>query len=201
MVSDRLTERLARLSDRGLGDVQMRSNFSLNSQAQAVARGARNLLSKARRDLAAGRPERAGSYIDRALALPPDGLIGAPTGVWAAHMILFTTVAEALEAAPEGNSRWLDAAEAALARCGGHAREDLLLTLRSLDLDHHLPPAERRRVRTLTSGDGRHERIEEHLAPLIEGGVTVQRAAVIEVLLATTIYEQELARLVGIDLD
>jgi hypothetical protein len=186
-----LAEQMASMSDRGLGDVQLRSNLALSGQSLTMARAARNLLTKARRDLAAGRAERAGGYIDRALGLPFNDAVEASTAMWEAHMILFTVVSEALDASPEGESAWLDAAEAAVPQCGELAREDLLQTLRTLDRDYRLPVSERRRIRAIAPGDG--------IGDVVHGRAgddeATQRVVITELLLATTVYEAELGRL------
>src|SRR5450755_3005201 len=151
--TDFLVEEITRMSDRGLGDVQVQSNLAASTQSFTTARGARNLLTKARRELAAGHVERATSYVDRALRLPYNETAEAPTAAFEAHMILFMTVSRALEHSAEGDSTWLAAAEATLTQCGEAAREDLLQTLRALDNDYRLAPSERRRVRTIVLGE------------------------------------------------
>jgi hypothetical protein len=160
-----------------------------------MSRAARNLLTKARRDFAAGRTERAGAYIDRALGLPYNDAVEASTAMWEAHMILFTAVSEALDASPEGESAWLDAAEAAVPQCGESAREDLLQTLRTLDHDYRLPASERRRIRTIVPGDARGNGIGDVVRDRAGDDEVTQRIVITELLLATTVYEAELGRL------
>jgi hypothetical protein len=186
-----LAEQMASMSDRGLGDVQLRSNLAVSGQSLTMARAARNLLTKARRDLAAGCAERAGGYIDRALRLPYNDAVEASTAMWEAHMILFTVVSEALDASPEGESAWLDAAEAAVPQCGERAREDLLQTLRTLDRDYRLPVSERRRIRVIAPGDGIGDVVHDRAGD----DEATQRVVITELLLATTVYEAELGRL------
>ncbi len=193
-VADFVAEQMTRMSDRGLGDVQLRSNLAVSTQALTTARAARNLLTKARRDLAAGRGERAASYIDRALRLPYNEAAEAPTAAFEAHMILFTAVADALEDSTEGESTWLDAAEATLAQCGEHAREDLLQTLRALDHDYHLSAAERRRIRAIASGGAHVDGIGDVVHERAGDDEAAQRIVITELLLSTTVYEAELDR-------
>jgi len=69
-------------------------------------------------------------------------------------MRLFVTVSDPLQNNPEGDSGWLDAAEATLSRCGEQAREPLLETLRIIDCDYHLPRAQERGVSFLASCTG-----------------------------------------------
>jgi hypothetical protein len=190
-VTSLLAEQLVSLSDRGLGDVQLRSNLAVSGQSLAMSQAARNLLTKARRDLAMGRLERANAYIDRALGLPFNDSVDAPAAMWEAHMILFTVVSDALDASPEGESAWLDAAEATVPQCGEQAREDLLQTLRTLDHDYCLAVPERRRIRAIAPGhsigDVAHDRSGDDEA--------TQRVVITELLLATTVYEAELGKL------
>jgi len=190
-----LAEQMASMSDRGLGDIQLRSNLAVSGQSLTMSRAARNLLTKARRDLAAGCAVRASGYIDRALRLPFNDAVEASTAVWEAHMILFTAVSEALEASPEGESAWLDAAEAAVPKCGERAREDLLQALRTLDHDYRLPASERRRVRAIAPGDARGDGVGDVVHDGAGDDEAAQRVVITELLLATTVYEAELGRL------
>ena len=86
---DGFVEQITRMSDRGLGDIQVRSNLAVSTQSFTTARAAGNLLAKARRDLVTGPEERAAFYIDRALRLPYNETAEAPTAAFEAHMILF----------------------------------------------------------------------------------------------------------------
>src|SRR5437870_3944272 len=88
-MSDLVANEIARMTDRGLGDLQVRSNLAVNAESLATARAAENLLAKARRDLALGRDERAASFIDRALRLPFNEMTEAPAAASEAHMMLF----------------------------------------------------------------------------------------------------------------
>jgi hypothetical protein len=193
-VTDFLAEEITRMSDRGLGDVQVQSNLAASTQSFTTARAARNLLTKARRELAAGHVERATSYIDRALRLPYNETAEAPTAAFEAHMILFTMVSRALEHSAEGDSTWLDAAEATLTQCGETAGEDLLQTLRALDNDYRLAPSERRRVRTIARGDGHTDGIGDVVHERADDDEATQRVVITGLLLATTAYEVELDR-------
>lgn len=76
-----LTEQVIKLSDRGFGGAPMQSNLASSQRSLTLARGARNLMDKARRHLAAGREERADSCIDRALDLPRNDFMEAPTAL------------------------------------------------------------------------------------------------------------------------
>ena len=52
VMAEYLAEQAARMSDRGLGDVEIQSNLASSARSLTTAQGARNLLAKARRDLA-----------------------------------------------------------------------------------------------------------------------------------------------------
>src|SRR3712207_2833221 len=131
-------EQLAAAVDRGLGDLQLQSNLSARALNQASYRAADNLLGKARRALGEGDRDRAARYVEKATRLPFDGVERAHPAVHEAHMLLFSTVTDALESSATSSTGWLDAAEAALAGCGPHAREDLLQTFRAIDNDYAL---------------------------------------------------------------
>lgn len=80
-VASFLADQVATMSDRGLGGIKVQSNIAASGEAMTVSRAAHNLLSKARRDLAAGRSERAAEYVDRALRLPFDTMAEANAAV------------------------------------------------------------------------------------------------------------------------
>jgi hypothetical protein len=149
-VSTLVLERVARAADRGLGDLEVRSNIEGMTFAAIPYRAARNLLLKAGRALAIGDLDRMNRYIDRALELPFDEVEQVNPAVQEAHMGLYSAVTDAVESADEDCSCWLDAAESALAVCGDRSREDLLGILRLVDSEYQLQEKERRRVRKLT---------------------------------------------------
>jgi hypothetical protein len=194
VMTEYLAELVARMSDRGLGDIQLRSNLDVSARSLTTARAAKNLLAKARRDLATGQVERAGSYIDRALRLPYNESAEAPTAASEAHMILFTIVSEALEDGDEGDCTWLDAAEATLPLCGEHAREDLLQTLRTIDHDYRVTPPERRRIRAIAPSGAHTNGVRDVVHDRAGDDEATQRIVITELLLATTVYEAELDR-------
>lgn len=182
------------MTDRGLGDLQVRSNLECSAQSRATAQAAENLLAKARRDLAAGKAERAGSYIDRALRLPFDEMNEAPAASSTAHMMLFSGIAEAVEDSIEDDHAWLGAAEATLRQCGEHAREDLLEILQVLDQDYSLAPVESRWIRSLAMGEHADEEVGDVVLARAGDDEAAQRVVVIELLLALTVFEDELTR-------
>lgn len=183
------------MSDRGLGDVQLKSNLAESERSLTTSRAARNLLTKAKRDLAAGQVERAGSYIDRALQLPNNESELAPTAAHGAHMILFTIVSEALENSDDGDLTWLDAAEATVPQCGEHARKDLLQALRAIDHDYHVTPQERRRIRAIAPTGAHTDGVGDVVRDRAGDDEATQRIVITELLLCTTVYEAELDRL------
>jgi hypothetical protein len=196
-MSDFLVEEMARMVDRGLGDLQVRSNLAWSEESHATSQAAENLLAKARRDLAAGEVERAGSFIDRALRLPFNEMTEAPAALSQAHLMLFSSVSDAFEDSAEDDQAWLDAAEATLRQCGGPAREDLLEILRVLDHDYSLLPVERRRVRALAMGGRAGVAVGDVVHARAGDDREAQRVVVIELLLALTVFEDELARCCG----
>jgi hypothetical protein len=179
-------------SERGLGDAQLRSNLATSTQYLALSEGATNLLTKACRDLAAGRPERAASLVDRALRLPRPERDEPRIGAYEAHIILFSRVCDAVEDSEKHDYAWLDAAEAALPRCGDRARQGLLRTLWAIDQDYRLEPAESRRIHALVPHNSDGADLPNTVEDLDDADEATARAAVIELLQATIIYEAEL---------
>jgi hypothetical protein len=106
-----ILQRLARATERGLGDLQVRSNLDLRRFDRVSYMSARNLLIKASRALAAGDRERATRYDDRATALPFDDNKQANPVVFEAHMHLYKVVADAADTSAVNCTCWLDAAE------------------------------------------------------------------------------------------
>lgn len=191
---DSLVEHTAQLSDRGLGSLQVQSNISQSAHHLAMAQATRNLLIKARRDLASGQIERADSYIVRALRLPHHDESEAPAGVQEAHMMLFTIVADALDESDQDASPWLDTVEAILPQCGETAREGLRWILRTLDHDYRLQPSERRRIRSIAPGTYSPDD-ENTFLNQAGNDEAAHRAVITEFLLAADAYETEFNRL------
>ena len=154
LIASALARAVVEASDRGLGDLPVRSNLLHVSESVNVAKAAGNLLSKARRAIASGDRSRAERYVDRALTLPFDEMAEAEAALAAANQSLHNVVTEAVERSAAGDTAWLDAAEAALPRCGVHAREDLLEVLRVVVDMYTLERQEVRRIRRLAPGPG-----------------------------------------------
>lgn len=151
-VRDVLARLLRETADRPLGDVQLGSNWELSQSSQAMWSGAENLLTKASRALRAGDGDRAAALVNRAVSLPFDDLEGAAPAAIAVHMLLFSSVSDALEETPRGDQRWLDAAIDVLDRvdAADPARSEMRDVLADVDNDYVLPPDERRRLRRAT---------------------------------------------------
>lgn len=188
-----LAGEMRRMSDRGLGDLQVRSNLAWHAEAGAVDRAAGNLLAKALKALDAGDQERADQFVDRALQLPFNEREEAETALLCAHMMVFSMVTEAFEASAPGDSRWLDAAEAALERCGPDSREDLLETLRIIAREYAVSPAEKRRVHQVAPGDGLVRGIGDVMASRMGAEAATVRRIVVDLLEAVRAVRDELA--------
>jgi len=158
------TEAMARLSDRGVGDLQVQSTMLRLSDVTAAALGARNLLTKAAKALDEGDPERAERYLDRAIRLPFDEVRGLSSAQLAARGMVDGVVTGAAREAAPGDRRWRDAAEAALARCGAEARARIERAVR-IATDNPLPSdAERRRPARPPDDDTAGQLVRELLA-------------------------------------
>lgn len=68
---------------------------------------------------------------------------GPPPAAFAATMMLFTAVTDALERSREGDSRWLDAAVEALASTDGWGQSEMRRTLLAVRQDYIIEPGER----------------------------------------------------------
>jgi hypothetical protein len=190
-VDQLVLEGLAHATDRGLGDLQVRSNLGQRQFGQVSYLAARNLLIKAARAVAAGDRQRATRYVDRATDLPFDDEERANPAVFEAHMHLYEIVTDAVDTCAVDCSCWLDAAEAALTTCGGHAREDLLETLAAVDQEYRLQPREHRRVRTLVAGAPEGDVLERR----VDDDRPTQSQVIFELLQVANAYETALVRL------
>ncbi len=135
-----------------LGNVRDASNHLLSPVSRGMAQAAANLLVKARRALDEGDDVRARRFVERALALPFDEHEEQLPGWWEAQMMMYTAVAERLETCADGDTSWLDAAEAVLAVADPRAAPALRESLPSLADDHDLSARELRRCRRAAGG-------------------------------------------------
>ena len=120
---------LAKESDRGLGDIAFFRHRAISPFSRASSEAARNLLHKAQRALDDDDTERARAYVTRAVQLPFDEAEEVPPVAWAAHMLLFTAVTDALEESDEDDTAWLDAALEVLASAGTVGRSAMASVL------------------------------------------------------------------------
>lgn len=130
------------------GDAELVSGRTLQPFSIAGQRAASNLLIKASRALDNSDPERARTYVDRAVRLPHDRHEEAHPAAIQAHMALFGLVTDALEASDEVDSRWLDAALVVLAAADEAGRCTMRDVLAAIDHDYHLSRAERAALRS-----------------------------------------------------
>jgi hypothetical protein len=146
-------EALARLrgldGDGPFGDARLRSNRIQAGVSHGLQEAAGNLLAKALRAVRAGDEARAHGYAQRAVRLPMDEHEEGHPGFWAATMLLFNAVVDAVETCDEDDPAWLDAADQVLQTASGEARQALLHTLSTIASDYHLPHHEARRIRHL----------------------------------------------------
>ena len=85
--------------------------------------------------------------MDRAVALNYDEHEQAAPAAFAASMMLFHAVTDALEVSHEGDSRWLDAAVEVMSAAGGWAQSEMRHTLLVVRQDYAIEPRESRTIR------------------------------------------------------
>jgi hypothetical protein len=125
------------------GEVAFVSNQTRAAFSRALLAAADNLLAKADRSLTKVDPDRARHFIDRAAALNYDEHERTAPAAFAARMMLFTAVTDALERSREGDSRWLDAAVEALSSADGWGQSEMRHTLLAIRQDYIIEPGER----------------------------------------------------------
>lgn len=133
-------------ADRPFGDAELVSGQTLAPFSRAGLSAADNLLAKADRAMSAGDLQRAGDLIDRAAALTYDRHEQTAPAAYAASMMLFNAVSDALEDSPEGDSRWLDAALEALSATDGWGQSEMRRTLLVVRQDYVIEPSEKRTI-------------------------------------------------------
>lgn len=131
-------------ADQPFGNVELMSGRTLAPFSRAGLTAAENLLTKADRALTDGDPERAGHFIDRAAALNYDDHEKTAPAAFAASMMLFNAVTDALERSGEGDSRWLEAAGVALSSTTGWGQAQMRHTLAVVRQDYVVEPGESR---------------------------------------------------------
>jgi len=185
-------EPVTELTDRGLGDLLVQSNVRDVDERMVLSQAAVNLLTKAERAMVAGDRQQVDRLLDRALQLPRDELAEADAALQAAHMMVFNTLVDAVESSDDTDSRWLDAAEAALPRCSDDAREHLLETLRVVASDHELDRPDLRRIRRLAPGQGLVDGVGDVMLTLTDADKPTVRRLVVELLEAVGVLRSEL---------
>ncbi|MGV1010127.1 MAG: hypothetical protein ACOYBY_16220 [Dermatophilaceae bacterium] len=144
---DWIEQLLRERANRGFGDVQRVSDQARQPFSIAGMTAADNLLTKALRAIENGDEARAVGYVRRAVELPFDEHEESYPALVAAHMLLYTMVTDALEATPEGESAWLEAALDVLRSARLEAQCDLRDILTSLEREYELEGPERRALR------------------------------------------------------
>jgi len=146
-VPARFDELMAARADTPFGDTELVSGRTLQPFSIAGQSAADNLLAKALRALDAGDHGRARMLVDRAARLPYDRHEETCPAASQAQMALFNRVVDELEAAPEGDTRWLDAAIEVLESADEAGRCDLRDVLVTVDKEYHLARRERATLR------------------------------------------------------
>lgn len=142
-VASLLSDYFRQRAEHPLGDVELVSGQTRAPFSRAPLAAADNLLDKADRSLTDGDPDRAGHFIDRAAALNYDAHEQTAPAAFAATMMVFTTVTDALECSREGDSGWLDAAVETLSSTDGWGQSVMRHTLVAISQDYVLEPSER----------------------------------------------------------
>lgn len=146
------TRRLLReRADRPFGDTELGSSRALAPYSQAGLAAAENLLVKAERALDQGDEERMRRYVGLAAALNYDDREQTAPAAWEVRMLLFNTIVDTLEDSPEGDSRWLDAAVAAMESADEWGRSELRHTLLDVRQDHVLEAGESQTIADLVA--------------------------------------------------
>jgi hypothetical protein len=134
-------------ADQPFGNVGLVSGRTLSPFSRAGLTAAENLLTKAERALSVGDLERASHLIGRAAALDYDHHEETAPAAFAASMMLFTAVADALESSNEGDSRWLEAAVRTLSATTEWGQSELRRILIVIGQDYAVEPEESLRIR------------------------------------------------------
>lgn len=165
-VAQRMNAYFQQRSDQPFGDVELVSGQTRAPFSRAGLTAADNLLAKADRALADGDLERAGNFVDRAVTLNYDEHEQTAPAAYAASMMLFNAVTDALERSPEGDSRWLEAAVQALSSASGWRQSEMRHMLLVVRQDYVIEPRESRTIgKTVAEVPERAELRDVTLAP------------------------------------
>lgn len=146
-VSQRMDAYFQKRADAPFGDAELVSGQTLAPFSRAGLAAADNLLAKADRALTKGDLERARHLVDRAAVLNYDEHEQTAPAAFAAGMMLFNAVTDALEDSRKGDSRWLGAAVEALSSASGWAQSEMRHTLLVVRQDYVIEPRESRIIR------------------------------------------------------
>jgi hypothetical protein len=127
----------------------------------SLAKSAENLLAKAARSIADGDEPRAVGYVERAVLLPFDEHEQIRPEWWAAHMLVFDTVVDALQASEPTDTAWLVAVEDVLDGLTGYGQVTLVDTLAAIVCDYDLPQQEIRRIKGIIQDAGSPEWLDK----------------------------------------
>lgn len=142
-VASLLSEYFRQRNEHPFGEAEFVSGQTRAPFSRALLAAADNLLAKADRALTHGDPDRARHFINGAAALNYDAHEQTAPAAFAASMMLFIAVTDALERSGEGESRWLDAAVEALPSADRWGQSEMRHTLLTIRQDYILEPGER----------------------------------------------------------
>ncbi len=171
-----------------LRDVVIASNLVAQRFSQASAAAAENLLDKALRSLAEGDEVRANVLITRAVSLPFDEHEEVRPGRWAAHMMLYLALSEAVDESYEDDDTWFDAALAGWDEAGRDVVVEFASSMASLRSEEALTPHQLRRLNARLAPGLHEEEADEVTAATADRDVPLVR----EVLMAILTFERRL---------
>jgi hypothetical protein len=140
--------------DRPLGGVLLTSHDLVASVSQGQQEAAENLLGKAVRAALADDVDRARRLVERAVALGRDEHEEIGAAWWAAEMLAFNAVSDALEESADGDSGWLDAAETVAAEVDPAGAAAWLGALATLGHPRGVEPVSHREARRCRAAAG-----------------------------------------------
>lgn len=137
---------MAEQSNRGLGDISLRSTAALAPISRGQTEAATNLLTKAVRALDDDDEARAKQLVERAVALPYDDHEQVHPGASMACQLVFTEITETLE---DCEDHWVSALADTFAGATPDAKFALRDVLTDILDDYNLTQEEQHRVRRL----------------------------------------------------
>ena len=185
-IDERFARYLAAESNRGFGDIPLRSEAAVSPFSRARMEAASNLLDKAQRALREGNDERARRMVERAVALPYDEVERAHPAAWQAHMAMFMAVTDAAE--EDDGEDWLDAVVDTFRAAGEEARFTLRDCVVDILQDYELSGYDRRRLRDAVAKVP--ARAQLHELDLTPDELSV---AILDILAGVALYEESYA--------